>query len=245
MLIHPHLPSILTGLDYCRGRSFVRNHVVLRRYNRSRQLAQKFADRNLRQSLSSSSIAGGSGKREFVRYHKTMSDKPAGANEVIQHNLGSSIQFYLKLGMYGLLSMIMFAAASILFLPFIWLGANPTTVFHPFFVFYHKVLCFFVGIELEVEGSENLHKFRPCVLVLNHQSFLDSILFTGNCPPGVIISAKNALKYMPFFGWVCCLCKTVFIKRGTSAAKESVEIMIQRMKQYEVGKYFISAISLY
>ena len=101
-----------------------------------------------------------------------------------------------------------------------------------------RYCAFPLALKWKVEGAENLHKFRPCVLVLNHQSFLDIHFVHWQLPSRRNNKCKKMLlKYMPFFGWLCCLSKNSLHQAcGTSAAKESVEIMIQRMKHYEVGK---------
>jgi 1-acyl-sn-glycerol-3-phosphate acyltransferase len=53
------------------------------------------------------------------------------------------------------------------------------------------------GIPLELRGRQHLDT-TPCVLVLNHASYLDGILMVGLLPPGFSLVAKGELAANPF-----------------------------------------------
>ncbi|MCH2477236.1 MAG: 1-acyl-sn-glycerol-3-phosphate acyltransferase [Gammaproteobacteria bacterium] len=58
-----------------------------------------------------------------------------------------------------------------------------------------------IGIELVVEGSENLVD-EPSVLVANHASYTDPMILQAALPPHYAYVAKKELKYVPFAKYV-------------------------------------------
>jgi len=70
------------------------------------------------------------------------------------------------------------------------------------------------GIELRVEGEENLWTQRPAVFIFNHQSALDALLVAKLVRRDVVGIAKKELRDHPLLGPVFALAGTVFIDRA-------------------------------
>ena len=69
------------------------------------------------------------------------------------------------------------------------------------------------GIKLEVRGSENLQKHRPCVFISNHQHGLDLFISASMAPMKTVFLAKTSLLLIPFFGLPFWLLGNILINR--------------------------------
>ncbi|KAH9887473.1 acyltransferase-domain-containing protein [Xylariomycetidae sp. FL2044] len=92
------------------------------------------------------------------------------------------------------------------------------------------------GITFEViDPKRHLETVRPAVFIGNHQTELDVLMLGCMFPKYCSVTAKKALKNIPFLGWYMSLSGTVFIDRKNS--KDAREAMagaaseIQRRKQ--------------
>jgi putative phosphoserine phosphatase/1-acylglycerol-3-phosphate O-acyltransferase len=86
------------------------------------------------------------------------------------------------------------------------------------------------GVELNVDGEENLWSQRPAVFIFNHQSGLDSILMAQLTRRDVVGVAKKELETTPIVGALLKATGTVFVDRGDrgkaiEAMKPAVEAM--------------------
>jgi 1-acyl-sn-glycerol-3-phosphate acyltransferase len=81
-------------------------------------------------------------------------------------------------------------------------------------VFYHRVCCRLMGIDVETVGEMSRH--RPTLFVSNHTSYLD-ITILGSVIPASFI-AKAEVARWPLYGQLAKLQRTVFVdrKRQTS-----------------------------
>lgn len=70
------------------------------------------------------------------------------------------------------------------------------------------------GVEMQVEGEQNLWSHRPGVFIFNHQSGLDPLLMARLLRRDVVGVAKQELKDTPVLGQLMQLAGTVFIERG-------------------------------
>ncbi|RCH82221.1 1-acylglycerol-3-phosphate O-acyltransferase, partial [Rhizopus stolonifer] len=89
---------------------------------------------------------------------------------------------------------------------------------------YYYLGKFFCGIEVKVEGQENLQEIQgPAIYVMNHQSSLDVMLMGKVYPKNTTVVAKKQLKYYPFLGWFMILSNAIFLDRKNrdSAVKEA------------------------
>ncbi len=69
------------------------------------------------------------------------------------------------------------------------------------------------GIEVRVQGEENLWSQRPAVFVFNHQSGLDALLIAKLLRRDFVGISKAELQSNPFFGPLLRLAGTVFVDR--------------------------------
>ncbi|MEX2570677.1 MAG: lysophospholipid acyltransferase family protein [Gemmatimonadota bacterium] len=71
-----------------------------------------------------------------------------------------------------------------------------------------------LGLEVVVEGIENLSAQQPCVYIANHQSAFDVPIFAGIYPENTVIVGKKELSYIPFFGWIFRVTGNILIDRS-------------------------------
>lgn len=70
------------------------------------------------------------------------------------------------------------------------------------------------GVDVELEGTENIPDDSACVLVANHQSWFDVFALTGHLPGDYRFVAKKELEGIPVFGPSWQACGHVSIDRG-------------------------------
>jgi len=89
------------------------------------------------------------------------------------------------------------------------------------------------GIKLKVIGEHYMDQSIPAVLVGNHQSALDLVIFGRICPNGLTMVMKKELKYYPFLGLFFMICGSVFVdrKKGATAQKEINSIIPKLIKE--------------
>ncbi|WP_231712182.1 lysophospholipid acyltransferase family protein [Vineibacter terrae] len=80
-------------------------------------------------------------------------------------------------------------------------------------VIYHRVVCYILGIRIEVYGQPS--HATPTLFVGNHVSYLDVEVLSSILPVSFI--AKSEVASWPFFGWLARLQRTVFIERRQRA----------------------------
>lgn len=74
-------------------------------------------------------------------------------------------------------------------------------------------MLFIAGVRLRVIGAEHLHRGESQMLVMNHQSFLDTVSLAAVNPPGFMGIAKREFAWIPVFGQALWAVGTVFINR--------------------------------
>ena len=93
-------------------------------------------------------------------------------------------------------------------------------------LFYHRIICFIIGIKIEIRGKANLND--RTLYVANHCSYLD-IIILGSILPACFIS-KAEVSGWPFFGPLARLQRTIFIDRkAIRSTVEQVNILSQRL----------------
>ncbi|KAI1143880.1 acyltransferase-domain-containing protein [Hypoxylon sp. FL0543] len=98
------------------------------------------------------------------------------------------------------------------------------------------VMALTTGVTFEViDPKHHLATVRPAVFIGNHQTELDVLMLGCMFPKYCSVTAKKALKNVPFLGWFMSLSGTIFIDRKNS--KDAREAMsgaareIQKRKQ--------------
>jgi len=88
------------------------------------------------------------------------------------------------------------------------------------------------GIDLRVEGEENLWSHRPAVFIFNHQSALDAILMMKLIRRDLTGIGKMELKKNPIFGPIFTAAGVVFVDRANSArAIEALKPAVDALKE--------------
>jgi len=88
------------------------------------------------------------------------------------------------------------------------------------------------GIELRVEGEENLWAERPAVFLFNHQSAIDALLVAKLIRRDVVGIAKKELRDHPLLGPIFALAGTVFIDRFDRAkAIRALEPAVEALRK--------------
>jgi putative phosphoserine phosphatase/1-acylglycerol-3-phosphate O-acyltransferase len=88
------------------------------------------------------------------------------------------------------------------------------------------------GVDLRVEGEENLWARRPAVFIFNHQSGLDAILIVKMIRRDVTGVGKKELKNNPIFGPLFGAAGVVFVDRTNRAqAIEALEPAVEALRE--------------
>ena len=68
-------------------------------------------------------------------------------------------------------------------------------------------------INLEFRGKNILKQNNSSVVIANHQSYFDSIIFGAIIPQNTLIIGKKSLIWFPIFGWIFYLAGNLFLNR--------------------------------
>ena len=97
-----------------------------------------------------------------------------------------------------------------------------------------------MGWSIEVEDRERLEAFRPCVIVGNHQSFLDVVTFGAVFPRRTVSAGKREIGRIPIFGWFYRLSGNLIIDRAHArSALESLEQAGRTMVEEKIAVWFM------
>jgi 1-acyl-sn-glycerol-3-phosphate acyltransferase len=119
------------------------------------------------------------------------------------------ISFYLKLIAVVLWTLF----TSIVFLFVALFSRNRSSVFAKTVNFLALGIFPILGIDLEVQGKENLTRYQPCIFIGNHQSALDVAIYGAICPPNTVAIGKKEIALIPLFGWLFKLSGGILIDR--------------------------------
>lgn len=96
--------------------------------------------------------------------------------------------------------------------------------------YWGKSLLWSCGINLEVEGLENLPK-GTSIIMYNHQSSFDIPAFSAALPIEWKVIAKKEVLKMPFIGWVTKVGGHYFVSRdGSTSDTQEVKKIISKIK---------------
>jgi 1-acyl-sn-glycerol-3-phosphate acyltransferase len=109
---------------------------------------------------------------------------------------------------------------------------------------YGKVFCRgltkMMGWTVEVEDRGRMESFRPCVIVANHQSFLDVVTFGSVFPPGTVSAGKREIGRIPVFGWFYRLSGNLIIDRNDARqARDSLLAAAEAMRAERIAVWFM------
>ncbi|MEO8191608.1 MAG: lysophospholipid acyltransferase family protein [Acidobacteriota bacterium] len=97
-----------------------------------------------------------------------------------------------------------------------------------------------MGWSVEPDRPERLRELRPCVIVGNHQSFLDVVTFGSIFPPRTVSAGKREIGNIPVFGWFYRLSGNLIIDRAHArSALASLETAAQAMRTEKIAVWFM------
>jgi 1-acyl-sn-glycerol-3-phosphate acyltransferase len=97
-----------------------------------------------------------------------------------------------------------------------------------------------MGWRIEVENRERMEAFRPCVIVANHQSFLDVVTFGSVFPRMTVSAGKREIGKIPIFGWFYRLSGNLVTDRSDARqARDSLEKAAESMRAEKIAVWFM------
>jgi lysophosphatidate acyltransferase len=95
---------------------------------------------------------------------------------------------------------------------------------------WYRIMSTALGWEMPVQGEEKFETHRPAVVVVNHQSNLDIVLWAGFFPRSTVVVGKKQIKKIPIFGHVFRGTKNILIDReNAEKARQSLEEAARRI----------------
>src|SRR6185437_2920010 len=95
---------------------------------------------------------------------------------------------------------------------------------------YHRFVAYLFGIRIRVEGEPPA---GPALLLANHTSWLDIVIFSAAAPLSFI--AKSEVSAWPFFGTLARLQRTVFVTRARrSETGQARDAIAERLAEGDV-----------
>lgn len=96
-----------------------------------------------------------------------------------------------------------------------------------------NIVCFIMGMKLEIENPEHLLSEEGGVIISNHQSNFDAFYIGVMCPKRTVSLGKKAILYFPFFGLMYWLTGNILIDRKNKRKAWNVmDKAVQSIKKY-------------
>lgn len=150
--------------------------------------------------------------------------------------IGERLAFFLGC-VFGGAWFVICSAAGILWL--LVVPRNRQTLY-----WYGKVFCRglvrMMGWSVDPDRPELLAASRPCVIVGNHQSFLDVVTFGSIFPPRTVSAGKREIGRIPVFGWFYRLSGNLIIDREHArSALASLDAAAKEMDREKIAVWFM------
>jgi 1-acyl-sn-glycerol-3-phosphate acyltransferase len=100
-----------------------------------------------------------------------------------------------------LLALVAGAGGTLLAIVVALFARNKPHVYHLAARYWARLLVFFAGMKLEVEGLEHVPAGQPLVVAANHQSMADIPVLLASLPLYFRFAVKKELFAIPLFGW--------------------------------------------
>lgn len=123
-----------------------------------------------------------------------------------------ALKFYTKSFVFGFLIILCALYGVIASILLRLIGKEEYAQYTVARVFYHTFSTL-LGVTITMKGGEHL-RTKPAVVVSNHQSALDILVLGKLFQPGFTVTAKKALRYVPFLGWFMVASGTFFLDRA-------------------------------
>jgi 1-acyl-sn-glycerol-3-phosphate acyltransferase len=106
--------------------------------------------------------------------------------------------------------------------------------------FFCRSLARMMGWRVVPDHPERLEDFRPCVIVGNHQSFLDVVTDGSIFPRRTVSAGKREIGRIPVFGLFYRLSGNLIIDRGHArSAHDSLEAAARTMREDKIAVWFM------
>ena len=124
----------------------------------------------------------------------------------------------------------------------VWLLVSPGN--RQTLYWYGRVFCRglvrMMGWSIEPDFPERLRDHRPCVIVGNHQSFLDVVTFGSIFPPRTVSAGKREIGRIPVFGWFYRLSGNLTIDREHArTALAALDAAAKAMRDEKIAVWFM------
>jgi 1-acyl-sn-glycerol-3-phosphate acyltransferase len=144
---------------------------------------------------------------------------------------------YLAGFLLGGLWLLLCSAAGI-----VWLLVRPRN--RQTLYVYGKVFCRgivrMMGWKIDLANRERLDAAGPCVIVANHQSFLDVVTFGSIFPKRTVSAGKREIGRIPLFGWFYRLSGNLVIDRNDPrGARGSLDDAARTIREERVSVWFM------
>ena len=97
-----------------------------------------------------------------------------------------------------------------------------------------------MGWQVAVENRERMEAYRPCVIVANHQSFLDVVTYGSVFPKKTVSAGKKEIGKIPIFGWFYRLSGNLIIDRSDARqARDSLQAAAEAMRNEKICVWFM------
>lgn len=155
--------------------------------------------------------------------------------------LSSAVRFYIRMGCFTLLIMVLAAVVSVIALVY---PRNLNSYYIAKFIGIPLIWLLkpILNIKVKARGLQHFEQCqRPYIIICNHQSSLDVYPLLRIVPPRTVAVAKKELLYTPIFGQAAWLVHTVFIDRGNhDKAIDTLNKVIEDMKKKLVSKFQVT-----
>ncbi|MBT3511110.1 MAG: 1-acyl-sn-glycerol-3-phosphate acyltransferase [Nitrospina sp.] len=95
-----------------------------------------------------------------------------------------------------------------------------------------RLLCKLNGVEVEIDGLENILSDKPQIFVSNHQGYFDIFALSGYLPVQIRWVAKSSLFKIPFMGWAMKASGYIPVERGDrKKAFEAFNKTLEKLKE--------------
>ena len=121
--------------------------------------------------------------------------------------------FYLRVG----LSLLGFVIASLYAIALALARRDRSRVAYDYAMAMARLMRPPLGLDVEVEGRNNILAQRPCIYIANHQSAYDVPVLAELHTPHTVIIGKKELARIPLFGWLYRVTGNVLIDRANRA----------------------------
>ncbi|HUM03070.1 MAG TPA: lysophospholipid acyltransferase family protein [Thermoanaerobaculia bacterium] len=96
---------------------------------------------------------------------------------------------------------------------------------------WYRIMSATLGWEMPVDGEERFETSRPAVIVINHQSNLDIVLWARFFPAATVIVGKKQIRKIPIFGYIFQGTRNILIDReNAERARRSLEDAARRIR---------------